>query len=500
MELIRPETLTLPAEHWFLLSPYLAVFLCVCVAILAGTAPLKYNPDKMVAGLCGFGLLLGAFFSISLVVYPTVSLFQGMMVSDPFAHFLNFIYCLLGAIVLLSSYQYLHDQKLRFIEFDILLMFSVLGMMLMTSTQHLVVLFLALELMSLTVYVLVGFRRADKRSNEAALKYFILGGAGSAVLLYGIALVYGNTMSFNLQEVLSRVQQNVSMFNPALLLGAVLLLVGFLFKTATVPFHMWMPDVYEGAPMPVTSFMTGALKFSVFAAFVRVLLGLDFNVSGVENWNSTLQNTLWVCAAVTMFVGNLIALLQTNLKRMLAYSSIAHTGYLLVGVLAGTFTRESFSGVLFYLVVYALMNVGAFSVLSSLAGPGDSKMDLEDVGGLASKKPWLTFALSVFLFSMAGIPPTGGFFSKYVLFYSGVQVGAVWLVVLGVLCSAVSVYFYLRVIVYMYMRPAAVAAVPAAALSVNWGLKIAIALTLGLVLLLGVLPNLLLEMVRTFFA
>lgn len=501
MDWIKPETLTLPREQWVLLAPYLTVFFTACVAILAATLPERLHPGKTVSAISGLGLLLSAYFSIELAVSAPVAMFGGMMISDAYGHFLNFIYSILGGLVLMSAYGYLGTQRLRFPEFDILLLFSILGMMLMTSTQHLVVMFLALELMSLSVYVLVGFRRADRRSNEAAIKYYILGSAASAVLLYGLALIYGSTLSFELDEILAKVQYNSALLTPVFLLGAVLLLVGFLFKTATVPFHMWMPDVYEGAPLPVTAFMTSALKFAVFAAFVRVLIGLDFDVSGVENWNVTLQSVLWVCAALTMFVGNLIALMQNNLKRMLAYSSIAHSGYLLIGVMAGTLTRDSYSGVIFYLLVYALMNIGAFAVLSTLAGPGDSKMDLDDVGGLASKRPWLAFALALFLFSMAGIPPTGGFFSKYLLFYSGVQVGATWLVVLGVLCSAISVFYYLRVIVYMYMRPPMTPATVTGTIAVPApGITVTIVITALAVLLLGILPNLPFEMVRSLFA
>jgi NADH-quinone oxidoreductase subunit N len=496
--MIRPEILTLAPEHWNLLAPYLIVFGAALAAIIAGTLPERFLPGKVVPVLCGFGFLVAGMCSLSASLAPPTALFGGMMLSDSFGHFLNFLYCAFGGLALLSSYHYLTEQRLRFVEFDILVVFSVLGMMLMTSTQHLIVVFLSLELMSLSVYVLVGFRRSDRKSNEAAMKYYILGSAASAVLLYGMALIYGSTQTFELNEVLARVQNNTALLTPVFLLGSVLLVVGFLFKTAAVPFHMWMPDVYEGAPLPVTSFMTGALKFAVFAAFIRVLLGLDFDVSGVQQWNITLQNVLWVSAALTMFVGNLIALLQTNLKRMLAYSSIAHTGYLLIGILAGTLTRESYSGVIFYLIIYALMNIGAFTILSCLAGDGDSGMELENVSGLASQKPWLALALTAFLFSMAGIPPMGGFFAKYVLFYSGVQVGAVWLVVLGVLCSAVSVYYYLRVIVYMYMRPLARSSGGAVAVPIT--LQVVIGITLAAVILFGVLPNTLLQVVRSLFA
>jgi NADH-quinone oxidoreductase subunit N len=325
-------------------------------------------------------------------------------------------------------------------------------MMMLVCSLDLVVFFIALELMSLPVYVLVGFRRADRRSNEAAMKYFILGAAASAVLLYGTALLYGATQSINIREILAFVQAGKSAGNAVFMLGLWLVAVGMLFKIATVPFHMWMPDVYEGAPVPVTGFMTTGLKAAAFAAFVRVFISLGYGKGIAEDFQTSLHQILWVSAVLTMLIGNVVALAQVNLKRMLAYSSIAHTGYLLVGILAGPGSDQGYAPVVVYLVGYGLMNLGAFVVLSLLAGRDDEGLNLHDLSGLSKQRPGAALAMAVFMFSMAGVPPTAGFAAKYYLFYSAVQSGEIWLTVIAVLCSAVSVYYYLRVLVYMYMR------------------------------------------------
>jgi NADH-quinone oxidoreductase subunit N len=333
-------------------------------------------------------------------------------------------------------------------------------MMLMASALHLIVIFIALETLSLGVYVLVGFRRADRRSNEAALKYFILGSAASAVFLYGSALLYGATGSLNLSAILQLVQSaGPSTSTPLFALGAWLVVLGFLFKVASVPFHMWMPDVYEGAPAPVTGFMTTGLKAAAFATFVRVFLGLGFGHGLSASIQAHVHDVIWACSVLTMLVGNVVALTQTNLKRMLAYSSIAHTGYLLVGMLTGAATPDGYAAVVLYLVAYSVMNLGAFAILSLMSSKDDVGLNLHDFSGLSRRHPVLAFSMAVFLFSMAGVPPTAGFVAKYQLFYGAVQAGEVWLVVIAVLCSAISAYYYLRVLVYMYMRePAAGAA------------------------------------------
>ena len=401
--------------------------------------------------------------SQALLHEPRITLFNGMMAcrtgirtsstSSSWAR---------PAFTALASFRYLDNEKLQHPEYYVLVLFSAVGMMLMASSLDLIVIFIALEIMSLSVYTLVGFRRADRRSNEAAMKYFILGSAASAILLYGAALLYGATGTTDIRQILAFVQKQPDGMSPMFTLGAWLVILGFLFKVASVPFHMWMPDVYEGAPAPVTGFMTTGLKAAAFAAFVRVFVSLGYGHGLSTAIQNHVHDIIWVSAVLTMGLGNFVALSQTNLKRMLAYSSIAHSGYLLVGLLAGSGSEQGYAPVVLYLVVYAIMNLGAFVVLTALAAREDSGLNLHDFSGLSQRHPWLAFAMAVFLFSMAGIPPTAGFVAKYQLFYAAIQAHEVPLVIISVLCSAVAVYYYLRVLVYMYMRdPVRFASVPA---------------------------------------
>lgn len=444
VSLIRPELLTLSGIQLRLLLPYLVVFLGSIVAILLSVVKVispKWPVIFIVAATC----LVSGFLSSELLGEPTNYLFNNMMIADRYSNFFNVLFLCSAAMTLFASIRYLDGERLQYSEYYILLLFSCLGMMLMVSALDLIVIFISLEIMSLCVYALVGFRRADRKSNEAAMKYFILGSAASAVFLYGAALLYGSTGSTQIRDILHLWQGQKQIMTPVFYLGVWLVLLGFLFKVAAVPFHMWMPDVYEGAPAPVTGFMTTGLKAAAFATLVRIYA--SFGTS-----QEVFHNILWIAAALTMVIGNIIALTQANLKRMLAYSSIAHSGYLLVGILAGPKADGGYASVTLYLFAYAAMNLGAFVILTIMAGKEDRGLNLHDMAGLASRRPWLAFALSVFLLSMAGIPPTAGFAAKYMLFYSAIQAGETPLVVIAVLCSALSVYYYLRVLVYMYMR------------------------------------------------
>ncbi|MCM2278045.1 MAG: NADH-quinone oxidoreductase subunit N [Oligoflexia bacterium] len=483
---IRPELLTLTDGQLQALMPYFLVFGGISLAIIASV--LRSLKPKWpvfilgmlttIAGICSASGLLGSQAGSELI-------FNGMMVSDAYSNFFNIVFLASAAFTLLSSFRYLDHEQLQHPEYYVLVLFSALGMMLMASALDLIVLFIALELMSLSVYVLVGFRRADRRCNEAAMKYFILGSAASAILLYGSALLYGMTGSTNIRDILAFVQAHPQGLPVVYVLGAWLVLVGFLFKVATVPFHMWMPDVYEGAPTPVTGFMTTGLKAAAFAAFVRVLISAGYGKGLVTAVQSHFHDILWVSAVLTMLVGNIVALTQVNLKRMLAYSSIAHSGYILVGMIAGPGSEQGYAPVVMYLVAYAVMNLGAFVVLTILAGRDDSGLNLQDLAGLSRRHPWLSFAMGVFMFSMAGIPPTAGFAAKYLLFYSAVQANEIPLVIIAVLCSAISVYYYLRVLVYIYMRDPAGS--PAASRVSVWSL-VAVSAMVVLTLQIGILP------------
>ncbi len=451
MTLIRPEMLELTEQQLRTLGPYLWVFGGTVLALLLSVTRL-FNPKWLVFPVTVGTCAIGSWCSIVGMSSPPMELFNGMMTVDRFTNFFNVVFLASAGLTAMLSLRYLDREKLQYPEFYVLTLFSALGMMLMVASLDMIVLFISLELMSLAVYALVGFRRADRRSNEAAMKYFILGAVASAIMLYGVALLYGATQTMNLRAILAFSEKNGHALSPIFILGAWLTVIGFLFKVAVVPFHMWMPDVYEGAPTPVTGFMTTGLKAAAFAAFIRVLAASGYGKGLAPAIQGAMHDILAVCAVLTMVIGNVVALTQTNLKRMLAYSSIAHTGYLMLGMIVAARSDQGFSAVVLYLVVYAVMNMGAFGVLSILAMREDHGLNLHDFAGLSARHPWLALAMAVFLLSMAGVPPTAGFAAKYLLFYSAVQAGEVPLDILGVLCSAVSVYYYLRVLVFMYMR------------------------------------------------
>jgi NADH-quinone oxidoreductase subunit N len=418
---------------------------------------------------------------------------------DDYSNFFNLIFLGTAALTLVASFRYLDQEGIQYPEYNLLVLFATLGMMLMVSALDLIVFFISLEILSLAVYVLVGFRRADRKSNEAAMKYFILGSLASALLLYGVALLYGATQTTQMSEVLLLIQAKPELMSPLFMLGVWFIGVGFLFKIAAVPFHMWLPDVYEGAPVPVTGFMTTGLKAAAFAAFVRVFIFLGYGKGLSFVFQNYLHDLLWVLAVLTMIIGNFIALSQTNLKRMLAYSSIAHTGYLLVGFLAAPLSEGGYFPIVLYLTAYALMNLGAFIVLTLLAGREDSGLNLHDLSGLSQTRPWLAFFMAVFMLSMAGVPPTAGFVGKYVMFYSAIQAREVLLVVISVLCSAVSVYYYLRVLVYMYMREPVEVLTPMPAQRRVWAPLTALLLVVC-TLQIGVLPTKMVEVAKRVIA
>lgn len=482
---IRPELLTISDDQVRVLMPYFIAILGGALAMITSVGRLvstKWTTFLVTLATAGAGICS----SMGLLAENPQTLFNGMMVIDRFAQTMNIVFFACMGMTALASIRYLDEERLQYPEYNVLLIFGVMGMMFLVSALDLIVLFIALEIMSLAVYVLVGFRRADRRSNEAAMKYFILGSAASAILLYGSALLYGATGSINIHTILEALQKKPELVTPMFVIGLLFVLVGFLFKIASVPFHMWMPDVYEGAPTPVTGFMTTALKAAAFATFLRVFISLGYGKALASNIQTHVHDILWVTAVLTMVVGNLVALTQTNLKRMLAYSSIAHTGYLLVGILSGHASDNGYASIVMYLISYAVMNLGAFTVLTLLSGRDDSGLNLHDLSGLSTRHPALAFAMAVFMFSMAGIPPTAGFAGKYLLLYSAVQAGEIPLVIISVLCSAVAVYYYLRVLVYMYMRDP-VGATPQKRFSV-WATAV-VALLVGVTLHVGIMPS-----------
>lgn len=374
-----------------------------------------------------------------------ISSFNNAVVLDNFAIFSKIIFLVAAGLAVLISDQYIERENCNHGELYPLVLFTTVGMMLMAAATDLMTLFLGLELMSIALYVLAGFNRDNIKSSEAGMKYFILGAFSTGFLLYGMALIYGVTGTTRLAEIASLVTVAGGASNPVLLIGMFLMLSGFLFKIAAAPFHMWTPDVYEGAPTPMTAFMSAGPKAAGFAALIRLLI---FVFPAMQaDWSEL----LWILAVLTMTVGNFAALRQDSIKRMLAYSSIAHAGYALVGLTAANTTGTS--GILFYMLSYAFMNIGAFAVIVLVGKQGEPNGTVMDFAGLGQKKPLLAAAMSLFLFSLAGMPPTAGFIGKFYLFSGAVQEGYIWLAIIGVLNSAASVYYYLRVMVYMYFKP-----------------------------------------------
>jgi NADH-quinone oxidoreductase subunit N len=369
--------------------------------------------------------------------------FGGMLTVDGFATFFRVLVMGVGILIVLVCYSFLPRQNAETGEFHALLMFSIAGQCLMAAANDLIIIFIGLEISSIASYVLAGFFRDDKRSNEAALKYFLLGSFATGFFLYGVALIYGATGSTNLDAV-RRAVGSLTTGSPLLiLLAAALMLVGLGFKVSASPFQMWAPDVYQGAPTPVSAFLSAGPKAAAFAIFLRIFM-TAFGPIG-DRW----EPLVWGASLLSMTVGNFAALTQSNFKRLLAYSSIAHAGYILVALTARSDVGTA--AAMFYLAAYAFMNIGAFAVVSHLSGRGEKFTEIEDFKGLAQKQPLTAAMLTIFLLSLIGVPLTGGFFGKFYIFKAALESHLVWLTVLGLLNSAVAAYYYLRVLVMMYM-------------------------------------------------
>jgi NADH-quinone oxidoreductase subunit N len=395
-------------------------------------------------------------------------IFSGMVSTGGIGWFFTTLFSAAALLTVVLSKPYLERHRIHHGEYYALILFAVIGMILMAIAGDLIVLFLGLELMSISLYVLAGFMRRRMKSNESALKYFLLGAFATGFLLYGIALIYGTAGTTNIPYVVENFQSVSSSI--LFWVGTGLLLVGFSFKVAAVPFHMWVPDVYEGAPTTSTAFMSTASKAAAFAAILVVFGKLEVHTI-------RLTTTLSLLAAASMILGNIVAISQSNLKRMLAYSSIAHAGYILTGVAAGN--SLGFQGVMFYTAVYTMMNLGAFGVISLVEQEGEKNLTYDDYAGFSSQNPFLSMLMAMFMFSLAGIPPFGGFFAKYYVFAAAIEAELTWLAIVGVLTSLVSVYYYLRLVVVMYfgekdggetwkVSPIGLTAVVVAAVFVVW--------------------------------
>ncbi len=425
---------------FYALAPLLIIVLA-SLLILILEVFLKRENKNYLAYISLFFLIVCGFACISFW-NKEYSYFNGNLFLDNLSLFLSFILITATGFVVLLSMKYITLQNANYGEYYSLLLLALSGMLIMVSSSDFLVIFLGLEVLSISSYALAGLRREDEKSSEAALKYFLLGSFASAFLVYGIALLYGASHSTNIPEIIQYFKIGADLSSMALI-GLGLVIIAFGFKIAVVPFHMWTPDVYQGAPTPITAFFSFGPKAVGFAVLLRIFY---------PYWKVALNSQavfwlLWIMSVLTMVIGNLVALRQTNLKRILAYSSIAHAGYLLVAVLA-----QDNSSLVFYLTVYLFMNIGAFAAVISLSKKEKEYLELEDYAGIGFKYPWIGATFSVFLLSLAGFPPTGGFLAKFYVFSSAVRQGLVPLVVIAVLTSLVSVFYYLRIIVYMYMR------------------------------------------------
>ncbi len=468
--------LAIPSIDIASLGPELILSIAAILVLMVSVFLPKERKDPA-CYLSLLGILFALASSVTLWGKPKYA-FNNMIYVDNFGLFFNMVVLITAGIAILMSINYLKEEGMSHGEFFALILFATVGMMFMAIGSNLITIFLGLETMSISIYVLAGFLRERDRSNESALKYLLLGAFSSAFLLYGIAFIYGATGTTDLKGISVFLSEATYLNDPMLLAGTGLLLVGFGFKIAAVPFHMWTPDVYEGAPTSVTAFMSVGVKAAAFAAFVRVFSYSLWNLQ--PDW----VLLMWILAVLTMTLGNIAAIAQTNIKRMLAYSSIAHAGYIMVGMVASS--ELGISSILFYMLAYAFMNLGAFGVIIVFERKGEKNLDIEDYSGMGFKYPALALLMSIFLFSLAGIPPTAGFVGKFYIFGAAVKEGYIWLAIIGVMNSLVSVYYYLRVTVVMYMNE------PVKEFTgITWSPSMVIALIIAVIgtLLIGILPS-----------
>jgi NADH-quinone oxidoreductase subunit N len=427
----------------------IARFLPEIILTIAGTLLMVLDPviHKRSSSLFGHISILALLAGIGGAIHGYAHqgpAFGGLLVVDGFATFFRILVMVVGILTVLPSYRFLRRQDGETGEFHALLLFSIAGQCIMVSANELIVIFIGLEISSIASYVLTGYLRDDKRANEAALKYFLLGSFATAFFLYGVALIYGATGTINLTAVRGIIMGQDAPSPIFIGVAAAIMFVGLAFKVSASPFQIWAPDVYQGAPTPVSGFLSTGPKAAAFAVFLRIFMTAFEPIAG--GWIPL----VWVCALASMIVGNFAALLQANVKRMLAYSSIAHAGYVLVALTAQS--EIGTAAAMFYLAGYAFMNIGAFAVVSHLSGRGEKYQDIEDFKGLARKQPLTAAMLTIFLLSLIGVPLTGGFFGKFYIFKAALESHLVWLTVLGLLTSAVAAYYYLRILVMMYMH------------------------------------------------
>jgi NADH-quinone oxidoreductase subunit N len=455
----------------------LSVF-AIAIMLLEPFMALQHKKSLGWIALLGLASAAALMTRISFFPWPGMGpAFNGAIAADSFSFYFIYLFLLVAALVILGSMNYLERDHAQHGEFYALLLMGTVGMCFMAASTDLIMIFLGLEISSISTYILAGYRREDRLSNEASLKYFLLGSFATAFLLYGIAFIYGLTGTTNLLVASARLG-DPARWTALAQVALVLIFVGLAFKLSTAPFQIWAPDVYQGAPAPVTAFMSVGPKAAAFAVLLRVFLGSVSVVTPAAFW------ILWISAALTMCVGNLGALWQSNVKRLLAYSSIAHAGYVLVGVTAGG--ERGIQGVSYYLVAYALMNVGAFLLIAQLAGSGERLLQVDDYKGLAYERPAIAACLTVFLLSLAGFPATAGFLGKFYLFRAAIHSHLVGLTTLALLNSVVSVYYYFKIIVAMYMQEGKTGT---AETVLTWPVRAALAVCILGIFYLGLAPN-----------
>ncbi|MHB8109593.1 MAG: NADH-quinone oxidoreductase subunit N [Syntrophorhabdaceae bacterium] len=433
----------IPASEFRLIMPEIMVTVWALALLLIGGVTKGPVASKISGVMAIVGSILALAFTVRLWGL-NVDVFSGLYTIDSYGTFFKVLFLVVLILVSIVSLRYADRENIGGGEYYALLMFGILGMMVMTSSHHFITIFIGLEVMSLSIYVLCGLLRGNLGSAEAALKYFLLGAFATAFLLYGMAMIYGSTGIIDVVElkkfILMKREFSATMF----VIGMGFLLVGFGFKIASVPFHMWTPDVYQGAPTSITAYMATGVKAAAFGALIRVFFTafLPFQAGWSE--------IIWILAVLTMTIGNITALAQRDIKRMLAYSSIAHAGYILVAFITGD--RAMASSMLYYLMAYTFMNIGAFTVVMVLGRKGDTGSDLDSFAGLGVRHPFIALCMSIFLLSLAGVPPLAGFMGKFYVFSTAVKAQYYWLAIIGFLNSVVAAYYYLRVMMYMYFR------------------------------------------------
>jgi NADH-quinone oxidoreductase subunit N len=456
-----------------------------CGIIVSILIELYSKSGKSILPWFSFILFLAAGFYSLLTIENQSIVFRNMISTGGITNIFYFIFNIGAALVCLLSVDYTKKYGINYSEYYILIQNSVLGMMLMAGAKSLFMIFLGLEVMSVCFYVLAGVNRKKEKAIEASLKYFLLGSFATGFLVYGIALIYGSAHTTSIEMITAGFPEYSS--NIIFLVGILLFLIGFSFKIAAFPFHMWVPDVYQGAPTTVTGLFSTIGKAAAFSAIIATLTALFSGHS-----TSMFLPYLAVLSIFSMLYGSIVAIAQSNIKRMLAYSSISHAGYILIGLAAGTSTGVA--GVVFYLAVYTFMNLAAFGIISLIEGENDTNLDINSYSGLGTKSPVLAALLAIIMFSLAGLPPLAGFFAKYYVFIAAIKSGLTWLAILGIISSVISVYFYLRIVVLMYFKEAEGEVIPSKSLSGFFG----VAISVILVILLGIIPGSLLDLIVSY--